>query len=107
MKNYSYESLKNRYKSLYKDVFQTLVYLIEENESDGVIELPKYTQVNGGRNGFVYIYTLELNYDTQNNPYICIWGSTPFELTCDSSGSLNISEIIKIIQLLEDMKYYR
>lgn len=107
MENYSYESLKKRYGILYKEVFQTLVYLIEENESDGIIELPKHTQVNAGRNGFVYIHTLELNYDTQNNPYISIWGSTPFEITSEGAGSLNINEIIKIIQILENMKYYR
>lgn len=107
MKNYNYESLLNRYNSLYKDVFQTLVYLIEENESDGVIELPKHTQVNNGRNGFAYINALELDYDTQNNPYISIYGSIPFELTCEDSGSLKISDILNIIHILENNKYYR
>lgn len=106
MNEYSYESLKKRYGILYKEVFQALVYLIEENESDGIIELPKHTQVNAGRNGFVYIHTLELNYDTQNNPYICVWGSTPFEITSESAGSLQISDIINIIHIMENIKYY-
>lgn len=107
MNEYSYESLKKRYGILYKEVFQTLVYLIEENESDGIIELPKHTQVNAGRNGFAYINTLELNYDTQNNPYISIYGSIPFELTCEDSGLLKISDILNIIHILENNKYYR
>ena len=106
MNKYEYETLKNRYDSLYKDVFQTLVNLIEENESDGIIELPKSTQVLGA-NGFVRINTIELNYDTQNNPYISIWGQNAFEITSEDAGSLRLSDIIYILKIVENIQYYR
>ena len=36
-----------------------------------------------------------------------MYGSTPFEMTCEDSGSLKISDILNIIHILENNKYYR